>query len=262
MPHATIAALMISHSESLEPGVTPPLTIDQRKKPSRHNRIASSTRRSTSSRVPNTNSRSAGCIGVLTKCFALISAISASLGNRPLRSSTFRLAPHPGQASTMPWVCRIAKSHFIALDCGGIDYGRKPSGKRSNAKGRRRVRLVKPAALPGKQGDETDQEQRPCPFAGGDRANQKAGHRNPYQRQQRNADGIDPGPDARDQRRPAPGFRHALMQSLDEGAIVVVLRRHQRDGLPAGRKDDDALTTHAFDIGAKTARLHRYRPIR
>ena len=92
MPRATIAALMISHSESFEPGVTPPLTIDQRKKPSRQSRKASSTRRATSSRVPNTNSRSAGFIGVRIRCLALISAISASVGNRVVRSSTVRLA--------------------------------------------------------------------------------------------------------------------------------------------------------------------------
>jgi len=46
-----MADLMISHSESVEPGVTPPLTMDQRKKPSRQSRNASSTRRSTSSRA-------------------------------------------------------------------------------------------------------------------------------------------------------------------------------------------------------------------
>jgi hypothetical protein len=79
---------MISHSESSDPGVTPPLTIDQRKRPSRQSRKASSTRRSTSSRVPNTNRRSAGLIGVEIKCLALISAISDGLGNRLLWSAT------------------------------------------------------------------------------------------------------------------------------------------------------------------------------
>jgi len=47
MPRATMADLMISHSESWEPGVTPPLTIDQRNKPSRHSLTTSSTRRAT-----------------------------------------------------------------------------------------------------------------------------------------------------------------------------------------------------------------------
>src|ERR1035437_9530946 len=92
LPRATMAALMISHSESFEPGVTPPLTIDQRNKPSRQSLKASSTRRATSSRVPNTNSRSAGLIGVLIKCLALMSAISRSVGSRVCRSSTVRLA--------------------------------------------------------------------------------------------------------------------------------------------------------------------------
>jgi hypothetical protein len=83
---------MISHSESCEPGVMPPLTMDQRKKPSRQSLKASSARRATSSRVPNTNSISAGFMGVLIRCLALISAISAAVGNRLLRSSTVRLA--------------------------------------------------------------------------------------------------------------------------------------------------------------------------
>ena len=50
--------------------------------PFRHSRQASSTRSSTSSRVPNTNSRSAGRNGVSTRCRALIAAISASVGDR------------------------------------------------------------------------------------------------------------------------------------------------------------------------------------
>src|SRR5207244_8087606 len=69
-------------------------------------------------------------------------------------------------------------------------------------------------------------------------------------------------PDAADQ--PGPGSRllHALMQLRDEGAVVFVLRRHQGNGLPAGREDGDALTVRMFDICAKAARLHRYRTIR
>src|SRR5258708_10267145 len=33
MPRSTIAVLMTAHSDSVAPGVTPPLTIDQRNKP-------------------------------------------------------------------------------------------------------------------------------------------------------------------------------------------------------------------------------------
>src|SRR6476620_11887967 len=52
------------------------------------------------------------------------------------------------------------------------------------------------------------------------------------------------------------------MQLLDEGVVVFVLRRHQGNGLPSGRENGDALTVRMFDIGAKSARLHRYRTIR
>src|SRR5258707_520033 len=38
------------------------------------------------------------------------------------------------------------------------------------------------------------------------------------------------------------------MQLRDEGAVVFVLRRHQGNGLPAGREDGDALTGRMFDI--------------
>jgi hypothetical protein len=82
IPRATIEVLMIRHSERFDPGVMPPLTIDQRKNPSRQSRQASSTLHATSSRVPNTNRRLAGLIGVRIKCMALISAISASEGRR------------------------------------------------------------------------------------------------------------------------------------------------------------------------------------
>lgn len=82
MLRSTIKVLMIWHSERSDPGVMPPLTIDQRKKLSRQSRQASPTRHATSSRVPNTNSRSAGLTGVRIRCVALISAISASEGKR------------------------------------------------------------------------------------------------------------------------------------------------------------------------------------
>ncbi len=85
MPASTIAALMIMHSDCSEPGVTPPLTIDQRKKPSRHSRAAVSTRSATSSRVPNRNSKSAGWSGVSIRWVRLISAISSAVGRRVLR---------------------------------------------------------------------------------------------------------------------------------------------------------------------------------
>src|SRR5258707_3650812 len=52
------------------------------------------------------------------------------------------------------------------------------------------------------------------------------------------------------------------MQLRDEGAVVFVLRRDQDSVLPAGREEGDALTVRMFDIGAKAARLHRYRTIR
>jgi hypothetical protein len=87
-----MADLMISHSERVEPGVTPPLTMDQRNRPARQSLRTSSTRTATSSRVPNTNRRSAGFSGVLIKCVALIAAISASSGNRVLAASTLHLA--------------------------------------------------------------------------------------------------------------------------------------------------------------------------
>jgi len=56
-------------------------------------------------------------------------------------------------------------------------------------------------------------------------------------------------------------FMRAL-QLGHERAVIPVLRRHQRNGLPTGREDDEALAVGAFDIGAKPARLHRYRPVR
>ena len=65
----------------------------------------------------------------------------------------------------------------------------------------------------------------------------------------------------------ACGLFHARMQLNDEGAIVMVLRRHQGRGLPAGREDGDAsitcaFKTRAFDVGAKPPRLHRHRTVR
>jgi hypothetical protein len=69
--------------------------------------------------VPNTNNRSAGLIGVVIRCRALISAISDSVGSRACRSSTISLASQNDNAATMPRASRIAYSHFIAVDCDG-----------------------------------------------------------------------------------------------------------------------------------------------
>ena len=145
-----------------------PLTIDHRKKPSRQSLQASSTRRPTSSRV-DTNRRSAGLIGVEIRCLALISAISASSGNRVRRSCMTGL---PRELRPPPR-CRaspaIAKSHSIALDCGPeITVAVLPAGGRTH-----RLRPVAPdgaADLPDEQGGETDQEQRARELADGERA--------------------------------------------------------------------------------------------
>src|SRR3954454_13755638 len=158
MPRATIAVLMISHSETDEPGVTPPLTIEQRKKLSRHSRQASSTRCATSSRVPNTNSRSAGLRGVVIRCFALISEISWSVGNRTWESFTM-----------------VSSRDAKTIPCGASF----PVG--SDASRQQRLREViesmparpvvpeEPAALPRKQDGEADQKQAARKFSGDDR---------------------------------------------------------------------------------------------
>ena len=74
--------------------------------------------------------------------------------------------------------------------------------------------------------------------------------------------GVGYRPDAADQRGLAARRLHPSMQLGDEGAVVLVLRRHQRDGLPGRRKDRDAPAAGTFDIGAKAAGLHRHRPVR
>ena len=73
--------------------------------------------------------------------------------------------------------------------------------------------------------------------------------------------GVGFRPDAADQRGLAARLRHSPMQLGDKGAVAVILRRHQRDGLPGGRENRDAPAVGIFDIGTKAARLHRYRPV-
>lgn len=110
MPRAIIAPAMISHSDRAAPGVMPPLTIAQRKYPARHSRQASPTRVSTSSRVPNTNRRSADRSGVSIRCCELMAAISASVGFRGPRSITAARLKS-GMYTTMP-CARAARSHI------------------------------------------------------------------------------------------------------------------------------------------------------
>ena len=56
--------------------------------------------------------------------------------------------------------------------------------------------------------------------------------------------------------------RHARMQFSDEGAVAIVLRRHQRHRLPVRRDDPDAPAIPVPDVGAEAMRLHRGRPVR
>ena len=130
-----------------------------------------STRSSTSWRVPNTNSRSAGCNGVSTRCRALIAAISASVGNRSLRSVTAaRLV-----SGNAPPRCRAprapAKSRFIALDCEASRQQRVRQAIERVAA--RPVAPDEAADLPGEQRGEADQKQRAGEFAGRERAHQQ-----------------------------------------------------------------------------------------
>jgi hypothetical protein len=52
------------------------------------------------------------------------------------------------------------------------------------------------------------------------------------------------------------------MQLGHEDAIIPILRRHQRRGLPGCRDDHEPRAVDMTQIGAKAARLHRHRTIR
>ena len=69
-----------------------------------------STRSSTSSRVPNTNSRSAGRSGVSIRCRALIAAISASVGDRVGRGRHGNSSAI-GNAAQSAAPCRASRNH-------------------------------------------------------------------------------------------------------------------------------------------------------
>src|SRR5689334_5876353 len=142
-PPATISGLITAHSDSAEPAVTPPETIARRNSPSRHNRHAVSARKTSSTRVPNRNSRSAALSGVWIRCFALISAISAALGNRCDRSSIL---------------------------------GQQPRGNVGESINQRPVASEEAADLPAEQRGKGEQEQRARKFARDQRANEQRGH--------------------------------------------------------------------------------------
>lgn len=127
------------------------------------------------------------------------------------------------------------------------------------AVGLRPVAPDEAADLPGEQRSKTEQERNAGEFADQDGANQQAGHRRGDQRQQYQCGDVYARSEAADQLGVAAGRLHAPVQFDDEGAIVAILRRHQHRGLPAGRQQRDTPEIRAFDVGAKPARLHRYR---
>src|SRR5581483_2080279 len=60
----------------------------------------------------------------------------------------------------------------------------------------------------------------------------------------------------------ASRLRHPPMQFDDESTIILVLRRHQRRRLPAGREDGEPSAVILSEIGAESPCLHWYRTIR
>src|SRR5260370_8186779 len=120
--------------------------------------------------------------------------------------------------------------------------------------GQRPVTPDKAADLPGKQGGKSHQKQSASPFGGGDGTYQKPRYRNCDQHQQRDAGGIDTGLEAADQRYLAARLLDPPMQLCDEGAVVMVLRRHQRHPLPPCREDDDSPPIRLFSLPPKPPR--------
>jgi len=129
--------LVISHPKVLSRGVTPPLTMTSEKNPRARAETLHPRAAPTSSRVPNTNSRSGGFTGVLIRCLALMSAISASVGNRLRRSSTIRSRNSRKQAPLRCRALAASRSHVsITLHAVSFfalypeeDYGNNAAGK-------------------------------------------------------------------------------------------------------------------------------------
>ena len=82
-------------------------------------------------------------------------------------------------------------------------------------------------------------------------AHEKSDHRDRQQRHHHNRCGIGHRPDAADQGSLAACRLHPSMQLGDEGAVAVVLRRHQGRGLPTRRQDRDASATAAVLTSAR-----------
>ena len=152
--------------------------------------------------------------------------------------SSRQLACHQERRTACRALRRFAKSHFVSLDCEA-GYGSNVSGSASNEYLRGRLRLMKPPMVQANQTRHADQKQRAGEFGSRKRPDEKSDHGDRQQRQHRNRHGIGHRPDAADQGSLAACRLHPSMQLGDEGAVALVLRRHQRDGLPGRRKDGD-----------------------
>ena len=204
---------------------------------------------STSSRVPNTNSRSAGRIGVSIRCLR-VDRGDLGIGRRPRRSIVHdRLAARWTSGATMP---RAGAIREVTFHCVWLQ--RKITAATSPADERMYARPV----APDKTAD-CQPNQHAMPTRNNAPVNSAvamAATSSPIMAIATNASsatggvGHRPIPPISGPCCPPPASADA---TRDEGAVIVILRRHQRDGLPSGREDRDPFRRRSFRYRRESA---------